>query len=145
MSAPHAPHARALHGGSCQHALCADDGQICDQSAEWLSPYMHIATVSLRSARSLRSHSASLPPAPADMCSASVVDVATVYCNCDFQLSAPPAIMVTYALVERRESSSWASRRDSTCRWAAFLVRCSPAASHLRCRRRSASHAHACH
>src|SRR6476469_10717605 len=76
--------------------------------AAWLSQEINTGAVQSKpkSTISLRNQSASLTALAADMYSASAVDTATVGCNLLDQLTAPPFKTNTYAVVERRLSTS---------------------------------------
>jgi hypothetical protein len=53
----------------------------------------------------LRIHTASFAASAPAMYSASIVDVATVFCLCDDQDIGPPASVKTHPVVDLRESS----------------------------------------
>ena len=90
----------ALAGKVVQHVDVLgsqrDDGFLSRLMAAWLSAAMSMQMMGrLRSAKSLRSHRASLVAAAAAMYSASVVETATVGCRREVQVMAPPLRMNT--------------------------------------------------
>src|SRR5436189_2557504 len=89
--------------------LLWNSGFLVSFNAELLS--MYSGTVSMytagirRSLIKLRIHTASFAASAAALYSASIVDVATIFCLCDDQDTGPPASVNTHPVVDLRESS----------------------------------------